>query len=181
MRRFSLLLVVLLLCGCSSEAGVTEGLRLRKELLSSAGCTFDMLIHADYGQAIYDFKVRCSAGAMEFALVEPENIAGIGGYIEAGSGHISFDDVVLALPPLAEGELMPVFAPWIFLNTLRQGYIKDQGTLEDKIVLTIMDSYEEDALMLRVYLDEQGLPSFCDVFWQGRGVLSMRVENFCFL
>ena len=183
MRRFSLVLVMLFLCGCSS-VGQEEGLRLRKDILTSQGCSFEMTIHADYGQAVYDFEVSCTAdavGTVSFELIEPESISGIGGKIEAGSGQLTFDELVLALPTLAEGELMPVYAPWIFLNTLRHGYIKDQGVMDDRIVLTIMDSYEEDALMIRLLLDENGLPDSCDVYWQGRSVLSMEVENFRFL
>ena len=175
MRRIGCLFcMMLILCGCSEQLSET-GVRFRKRILESNGCSFNMSIYANYGSDAYEFVVFCKAdayGTLSFEIIEPTSISGIGGQFDVGSGQLMFQDVVLALPSLADGEIMPVYAPWIFLNTVRTGYIKDEGKQNALVVLTIMDSFEDDALLLRVYMNTDELPVACDVFWQGRSVLS---------
>lgn len=183
MRRiFCLVIALLTLSGCSpGRTDPIDGMKLRRNLLESNGCSFDMQICANYGEACYDFSVSCvsdSSGNIHFEVLKPETIQGIKGRIDAGNGQLAFEDVVLALPSLADGELMPVYAPWIFLNTLRNGYMKDQGIVDGLLCMTIMDSFADDALLLRIYLNSSGIPVNCDIFWKGRSSLSIKIENF---
>ena len=87
----------------------------------------------------------------------------------------------MAFPLLAEGQVSPVSAPWLLMKTLRSGYLTSCGTEDGTLRLSIDDSYEDDALHLDIWLNEEELPKHGEILWQGRRILSVAVENFRFL
>lgn len=177
-------ILLLFLCGCSqSENCLNKGLELRDKLLRT-GCSFEAKITADYGETVRQFTLQCTAdteGSVSFTVIQPESICGITGRLSERSGELTFDEAALAFPLLADGELSPVSSPWIFIHTLRSGYIRSGGMDGGEIRLTIDDSYEEDALQLDIWLDGQDLPKYVQILWQGRSILSMEVCNFTFV
>ena len=183
-RIVSALAVLLLLTGCSREENLLErGITLR-ERLSREGCQFQAGVEADFGEMTYSFLMDCqvdSQGPLSFKVVSPETIADITGVISAGKGTLTFDGTLLAFPLLADGEISPVSAPWLLMHTLRGGYLHAAGKEEEGLRLTVYDSYEEDALCLDIWLNEENIPTFAEVLWQGRRILSIRVENFVFV
>ena len=118
---------------------------------------------------------------MYFSIISPEAIAGIAGSIHGGKGNLSFLDSVLAFPLLADGEVSPVSAPWLMLNSLRGGYLHTAGADGELYRITVFDSYEEDSLQLDVWLDGDNLPVYGEILWRGRRVLSMEVKDFAFV
>lgn len=185
MKRLAILLVVcIVMCGCGGqEDALSCGLSLREKMLSH-GCSFTAEITADYGDKTYAFSMGCTAdtdGTLKFIVTAPESIAGISGTITKDAGYLTFDDAALAFPLLADGEASPVSAPWILVNTLRSGYLSSAGMEDSCIRLTIHDSYEEDALQLDIWLDEDEVPIQSDIIWQGRRVLSVTVKDFTFV
>ena len=182
MKKLSVLLIVLLfLGGCSGKQEELErAMTLRAKLLASE-CSFDAKITADYGDKLYVFAMACqgdSRGNLTFTVTEPESIAGITGIISQDGGRLTFDDTALAFPLMADDQLTPVSAPWIFLKTLRGGYLTSANTEEELLRLTIDDSYEEDALQLDIWLDGQNLPVQSDILYDGRRILTVQVSNF---
>jgi len=161
-----------------------QAIALRERMLQSQGCSFSAAVTADYGEKVYQFRTDCSAdreGNLVFSVIEPDSISGISGRITQKSGQLTFDDVVLAFELLADGEISPVSVPWILVNTLRGGYLASCGPDTDGLRLTILDSYDEDALQMDIWLDEDGIPAYAEILWQGRRILSVNVENFAFL
>ena len=183
-RLYSLILSVILLCGCAArEDCMQRGLDLREKLLQQS-CSFAAQITADYGDKIYTFRVGCTAdagGDVSFVVLAPESISGIMGGIKGDSGYLEFDDTVLAFPLLADGELSPVSAPWLLIKTLRSGYMAAAGMDGDELLLTLNDSYETDALQVDVWLNQESEPLHADYLWQGRRVLSVEIEDFMFV
>lgn len=180
-RILSVCLVLMLISGCDSSDDMTEILRFRESLLQAEGCTFQAKIAADYGTDIYRFSVDCTAdreGNIVFTVTAPESISGISGRISASGGQLTFDDTVLGFPLLADGELSPVSCPWIFLNSLRSGYLTSCGAVADGLRLTVNDSYEEDALQLDIWMNDTFTPYYAEILWQGRRVLTLEVDNF---
>lgn len=182
MKKLSVLLIVLLfLGGCSGKQEELErAMTLRAKLLASE-CSFDAKITADYGDKLYVFVMACqgdSRGNLTFTVTEPESIAGITGVISQDGGKLTFDDMALAFPLMADDQLTPVSAPWIFLKTLRGGYLTSANTEEELLHLTIDDSYEEDALQLDIWIDGQNLPVQSDILYDGRRILTVQVSNF---
>ena len=182
MKKLSVLLIVLLfLGGCSGKQEELErAMTLWAKLLASE-CSFDAKITADYGDKLYVFAMTCqgdSRGNLAFTVTEPESIAGITGILSQDGGKLTFDDMALAFPLMADDQLTPVSAPWIFLKTLRGGYLTSANTEEELLHLTIDDSYEEDALQLDIWLDAQNLPVQSDILYDGRRILTVQVSNF---
>lgn len=154
---------------------------LRSSLLKASSCTFDASVTADYGDALYEFAMECQAddrGDVTFTVSEPEPVSGITGTISNKGGQLTFDDTALAFDLMADGQVSPVSAPWLFLKTLRGGYLTAAGMEEDLLRLTIDDSYEDDALKLDIWLDEGNLPTRAEVLYGGRRILTLNVTNF---
>ena len=183
-KLFLFAAVLLILTGCKNqESYIQRGMDIR-DRVTQKRCAFTACITADYGQSSYTFVMECrsgDSGDLSFVVKVPEAISDISGRLTADSGFLTFDDVALAFPLLADGEISPVSAPWIFLNTLRNGYLVAAG--EDGVLyrLTLRDSYEDDALHVDVWIDEDNIPQRAEILWQGRSVLSLHIEEFVFV
>ncbi len=184
MKRVLILCLAVLLTGCAaSDKALSRAMTMRQQLQNS-GCSFDCTVTADYGSVIHSFTMRCAAdqqGTLTFEVQSPESISGITGTIEKNKGKLTFDDKALAFDLLADGQLSPVSAPWVLIHTLRGGYLASCAEIEDGLLLSIDDSYEEDPLRLDIRMDEDGKPKTAEILWQGRRILSMEVENFEFV
>lgn len=176
------LILISTLTGCASEETLLhKATDLRKRILESEACVFHAVITADYVEAIYTFQMDCTAdqtGKMSFTVTDPETIAGISGAISENQSELTFDDQVLVFPMLSEGQLTPVSAPWIFLNTLRGGYLTGCSKEGDGFCIYIDDSYEEYPLHLLIQTDKDMVPVFAEIIWQEQRVLSIDVRNF---
>lgn len=184
-RVLAVAIVLLTCCGCGrTPSEMNRALALRERVLSTNECTFTTTVTADYGDKIYTFKMDCRAdisGAVTFTVTEPETISGICGILSDGEGKLTFDDQALFFETLADGQVSPVSAPWLFIHTLRSGYIKSSGKESHGIVMQIDDSYEEKALQLNIWTDQKDLPVYVEIFWQGMRIVSMNVDNFTFV
>ncbi len=184
-RMLAITIILLLCCGCSRvDSQMNRALALRERILNSEGCTFTTNITSDYGDRIYTFSMDCRAdasGAVDFTVTAPETISGICGVLTEGEGKLTFDDQALFFEMLADGQVSPVSAPWLFMNTLIGGYIKACGREDRGLLIQIDDSYKEKALQLNIRTDQNDLPVSAEIFWQGMRIVSMDVENFTFV
>lgn len=183
MKKLWCLVTILFLFGCNGETTeMSRALSLREKLIQSECCSFDAKVTADFGDKIYTFDLSCSSdqnGNLNFSVISPESISGIGGVISKDGGKITFDeDRAIAFPLLAEGELTPISAPWVLYTTLRSGYLTSCGREGDAIRVTLNDSYEDEALQVDVWLNEADLPETAEIFWQGRRILTIQLANF---
>ncbi len=182
MKRILVLLsCFLFLSGCGSQNGTDRAMTLRQKLLACSGCSFDVTVTADYSDVIYTFAMQCEVKENEdlsFTVKEPESISGITGIITGEEGQLTFDSTVLAFSKLADGQITPVSAPWVFIHTLRSGYIRSCSETQDGAMLIIDDSYEEDPLQLDIWLNGQDVPVSAEILWQGRRIVSLEIENF---
>ena len=177
--------LVIFLLGCSSKAGSVEpGLLLRQKIKQGNGCSFDAIITADYGKVIYTFKLICQSdalGNLSFTVAEPDSIAGVQGVIKDESGSLTFDDHVLAFEMLADNQITPICAPWLFLKSVLSGYIRSCENKSDLIHLVIDDSFKEAELQVDLYLKKDNIPVQADIMWNGKRIICLRVENFTIL
>lgn len=183
-RIVAIFLLVVLLAGCAAEGEMDRAMAFRAKLLSGQGASFDARITADYGDKFYTFLLHCQTdaqGNLTFAVKEPQTIAGITGSVAQGSGKLTFDDHALAFDLMADGQVTPVSGPWVLMKALRSGYLTSCGEEGDALRLAVDDSYAEDALHLDVWLGSGDLPIRGEIFWQGRRILSMDIENFTIL
>lgn len=183
-RFMAIICAVVMLAGCKSTGKtVDKALALRDKLLKSNGCSFYAVINADYGEKIYTFSMDCTTdkeGNLTFTVKKPATIEGITGKISAAGGAITFDDKVLAFQTMADEQVTPVSAPWLLIKTLRGGYLKGCTGGDDSYQIFIDDSYEEDSLQLTVNVTGDK-PTSAEIFWKGRRVVTVTVENFAYL
>ena len=177
-------LVLMLLAGCSDTSQQMDRVMTLRGILQQRNVAFDASVTADYGNKVHTFAMHCQAdpqGNLKFTVTEPETIAGISGTVAKDSGRLTFDDKILAFDILADDLISPVSGPWVLLETLRGGYLTSCSQEGELLRVAIDDSYEENALHLEVWLDSQNIPRQCEIYWQGRRLLSMDVENFTFV
>lgn len=182
MKKLGLwLLLLTMLSGCSENPKeMEEGLALRTRLLNASSFVFDSDVTADYGDELHQFSVSCRAdreGNVDFTVSAPETIAGITGNITDDGGKLTFDDTALHFELLNDGQLSPVSAPWVLVKTLRSGYLTAACQEEGGLRLTVDDSYEDDALTLDIWLDEQNMPKRAEILCDGRRILTLTVKN----
>ena len=179
-----ILFISILFSGCSSADGTIDtAVSLRNKLQESNGCSFSATVNADYGDKIYKFSMDCTSdkeGNLSFVVTKPDTISGITGRISAQGGGITFDDKILAFQTLADGEISPVTAPWVFLNSLRGGYIRGCAYSDGSYQIEIDDTYEEDALRLNIWV-VNNLPVNGEIFWKGRRAIAFTVDGFVYL
>lgn len=184
-RLIAVLCICFLLTGCTGhDQELERAMSLRAKLLSQEGVTFDATVTADYGDKTYTFSMNCKTdnqGNLAFTVTSPEPISGITGLISAGGGKLTFDDTALSFELMADDQLSPVSGPWILIHTLRSGYLTSCALENERVRVAIDDSYEEDALHLDIWLDENDFPAHADILWDGRRLLSIAVTNFAFL
>ena len=183
MKKFAAALCLLLmLTGCSgTDQELRRAMDLRQTLLDSSGCSFLCDITADYGDAIHRFSVDCrgdNQGNLTFTVTAPETISGVTGFISEQGGQIIFGETALQFPLLTDRQLSPVSGPWIFLRTLRSGYLMNAGKEEDLIHVGARDSYEEDALLADLWLGPGDLPQKAEILYRGRKILTLEIQNF---
>lgn len=181
-RLVFLIITGIFLVGCTSPGNdVDIAMQLRKKILESDGCTFRAHITADYEDALYSFVMDCRSeadGSLSFTVIEPQSISGITGAVSAQDGKLTFDDQILLFETIADGQLTPVSAPWVFLTSLRSGYITSCGKDGEGHRIRLNDSYAGNALQLEVWLNNEGLPVDAEILWGGRRFLSLNIEDF---
>ena len=186
MKRWVVAVMLLMvLTGCSAgQDAMDKVLSARTALQAAKGCRFDAVITADYGETLHTFRLACETdqnGTLYFAVTSPDTISGVTGTISREAGNLTFDDQILAISLLADGQLSPVSGPWIVVNTLRSGYISSCGWDGENLLASIDDSYADDALHVDVTLSSAGIPLFAEILWQGRRILSVELEYFEYL
>ena len=181
-RIAAVLTLLLLLAGCGTHNGdLDRAVSLRNKLVKSNGLEFDAVITADYGDKIHKFSMRCTSDALgniKFTVTDPATIAGISGLISEDGGKLTFDKEALAFQLLADGQIAPVAAPWILMNTLIGGYLTACGEDGAGLRISIDDSFKGDPLHIDIWTDADDYPCRGEVLWQGRRILSMEVSNF---
>lgn len=173
--------VMVLFTGClGNNEELDRAMALRAELLCH-DCSFNAEITADYGDEQYTFGVYCEGdtkGNLGFAVTSPETISGIRGVTANDTGKLTFDDAALEFPLMADDQVTPVSAPYLLLKSLQGGYVRSVGEEDGLLRVTVDDSYEEDALQLDIWLDENDLPVRAEILYDGRRILTMEVSDF---
>lgn len=182
-KRAIAAICVFLLTGCNADSETERAMALRSELLKAPSSGFQTELTADYGDKSYSFSMDCrfdQMGNMAFQVSAPESIAGIRGSVEGTAGALVFEETVLHFEPIADKLPSPAAAPWILMNTLRSGRICSVCQEEEFLLLSMDDSYEENALRLDIRLNRENVPVYGEILWNNRKIMSMHVSNFVF-
>ena len=175
-RLLVMVLILVCLSGCSKNGSeMDKALALRNKMISGNGCRFTANITADYGDKLYSFVLAChwdGEERLQFEVISPNSISGISGNISGSGGHLTFDDQVLMFEMLADGQITPISAPWIFVKSLNSGYINGCNETTDGLFLQIDDSYLEDTMQLDIRINEQDVPISVEIVWRNKRIIS---------
>ena len=179
-KLIAVLICVGLFGGCSAQKEMAPLQQLKQSLAQSQGCEFDALIVSQSEGRVYQFTLHCIArdGALQFEVVSPESIKGIGGTVAAGGGKLRFEDVLLAFPLLADGDVSPVIAPWLFMDSLQNGLVRYAKQLDGSVSVSLTNNFRGQEYQADVELSRDGSPDSCQLYWDGRCLLRLRVEGF---
>jgi len=175
-------MIIILLSGCgNSHSPLDQALQLRETILKASTISFCADITADYGSEIYTFQMECtekSEGDMTFTIISPDTIAGITGTISEDQPAFTFDDKILAFPPLADGQITPVMAPHVLLKILRGGYISACSSESDGYCIYLDDSYLENQLHVQVYTNTDFIPIRAEIVYNDYRILSLDISKY---
>lgn len=155
-------------------------MEFRRKLLSCSECSFSAEITADYGDRLHSFSMDCqgdSGGNLRFRVTAPQTLDGISGTLSDTGGKLTFDDTALHFDLLADGQFSPVTAPWIFIKTLCSGYITAAWEEESFLRLSMDDSYQDNALHLDIWLEEDE-PVRGEILYDGKRILTVLMKDF---
>lgn len=180
-RWITVFLIPAMLIGCTPKSRYVDQFdTFRQTLLESSKVAFTAEITADYGEEFYSYVVACTgneSGDLSFEILEPDSISGIQGVVSGDSGHLTFDDHILAFKTITNNRLTPVTSPWIFLKALRSGYITSCGTIDEGYLAVIQDTFFDDTLTLEIsFCDDK--PTGAEIYWNHTRVIRMFIRDF---
>lgn len=183
-RLMIVLLLIAILPGCGTkEPGVDRAMDLRQRM-TAGSFSFQCEVTADYGDRIYVFSMDCVAdatGNIQFKLLQPDTVSGISGSISQHGGKLTFDDQVLLFEPLTQGELTPSIAPWIMVKAIQGGYVRSVENQNSHFEIVIDDYHSGESFKALLTVDQTLYPEMCEIIWNNRRVLSIRINGFQYL
>ena len=181
-RVLFVLFTVVFLGGCKSDSTQMEqALAFRNAVLSADQCTFSAVVTTDYGDSLYTFGMDCISdkdGTLHITITKPETIDGITCTVAGETGKLLFDDKAVLFETLADGQITPVISPWLFMKVIRGGYIAFCERKDNNTELRIDDTFSDVSFSTEVYFDETKTPTFAEILWQGRRIVSIDISNF---
>ena len=79
---------------------------------------------------------------------------------------------------MADGQITPVTAAWVFVKALRGGNVTSCGMEGDDMRVSIDDSYQENALRLDIWFSPDNKPRHAQILWKDHRILSLDVVDF---
>ena len=175
------LIVALLFAGCSNKTDdMDKFISLRNTVLKSK-CSFETSVTTDYGDTVTKFGLTCSAdsaGDMALTVSDPQSISGISCRITGGKGQLTFDDQAVAFEMIADGQITPISAPWLFMKALRGGYVSACSNADPGSMVCVDDSFGDIAFSVDIWLDDRCLPRAAEIIWNGKRIVSMEINSF---
>ena len=185
MRKIFIIVVLCsFLIGCGDNSGMDQAVELRNRLSQNQGISFCCTITADYVDSIRSFQLECEVndvGDVLFRVISPDTISGITGHIDGKNGSFYFENYMVSYPLLADGLLSPVSMPWLVAKALLSGYIRSTSLDDDNIRITVDDTFSGQTLQVDFWIKEDLSIEYCEIIWEGRRLLSMKVESFAWL
>lgn len=188
MRRiwafFESAVLLVFLCACSARDPYAFGRRIQEDLAGARTLAMTAEITADYGDSVYDFRVRyggdCAAGAME--ILAPASVAGLQVRVDAAGVTLLYDGAALETGSLFGDGLTPVSAIPFLLNRWTNGYLTDAYFTgidgADAVCLTWSDGSGTAALTW--FETETGLPIQSEITRDNYTVIRCVFENVSF-
>ena len=182
--KVSIILVLcLLLCGCSAEhSAMQQALDFRSALLAAQSCCFDADVQVHYAEDLFSFGLSCAYhtdSSAEMTVTSPQTISGIHAKIGKGGAQLEYEGTAIALSPLANGNLAPMELPRLLGDCLAGEYISAAGTDGNRFRVTYLHGYDDQELTFDVWFSNDACnPEYCEVSYHGEMLLSAQITDF---
>ena len=180
-----IILSIVFLTGCASaDENLDRAMNLRTTVSKADQVQFQCTVTADYYDEVCSFVIDCAYDEYDqihFEVVEPNTISGISGVIDGKEGQFTFDDQILAFKPMDGGCLSPIFAPWFLLDAIEGGFIHSVSEHKEGYCVTYRDSFQDETLMIEVFLTKDDVPIKCEIYLGERRILLLEIRNFVFV
>ena len=180
-----IILSIVFLTGCTSaDENLDRAMNLRTTVSKADQVQFQCTVTADYYDEVCSFVIDCVYDEYDqilFEVVEPNTISGISGVIDGKEGQFTFDDQILVFKPMDGGCLSPIFAPWFLLDAIEGGFIHSVSEHKEGYCVTYRDSFQDETLMIEVFLTKDDVPIKCEIYLGERRILLLEIRNFVFV
>ena len=150
----------LLLCSCTKGGMNADRMaeKIRSEFLHAGSITMTVDVTADYGDNVYDYRLRFEGGTKDGALtvLSPDTIAGLTARFEDGGLTLVYDGASLDTGRLDSSGLSPIDSLPAMLGQWCDGYIA-QSTFEtmDGVSCAAVTYDVSDSVELRTWFDSE--------------------------
>lgn len=186
MRQVKLLALmtalILTLCGCSGGQTLEEKAdEIQSEYSAWESLSITADITADYGDRVYDFKVKYTGNATEgtIEVLEPELIAGLTAKVSEDGNALIYDGAELSLGDLTASGISPMESIPLMIGQWSKGYIQNvvMDTLDGKDTFAITFTISEKEYLITWFEADSNLPIKAEVYFDNSMVLCCEFEN----
>jgi hypothetical protein len=167
-------------CSGAGRRAEEKMLELRAAMLASDGFTATADIRADYGERVFDFKIKYAGGADggEIAILEPESLAGVTARVADGGASLLYDGAALDTGPLGDG-LSPAGIIPALISEWKTGFVDmlAEEKLGGRDTLAMTSALTESAAQTTWFDEATGMPVRAEAESGGRTVLTVEFEN----
>lgn len=177
-------LTIVLLTACASQEKTLEpAILFRADLLNAKGCSFTAEVTADYGELVYEMTMDCTAsGAVtSITVTAPEPISGITADIANDTGTVTFDGMALDFGVLEDGQLAPLAAPGIAVESWNTAYIASAGEEDGCYRVSYENGYEDEKIIVDTWFSlDDCIPQYVHLRTGARTLVKLKINNFQF-
>lgn len=186
MRQVKLLALMtaltLTLCSCTGGQTLEEkASEIQSEYSAWENLSITADITADYGDRVYEFKVKYTGNDTEgtVEVLEPELIAGLRAKVSEEGSALVYDGAELSLGDLTASGISPMESIPLMISQWSKGYIQNvvTDTLEDKDTFAITFTLSEKEYLITWFEADTNLPVKTEVYFDNSMVLSCEFEN----
>jgi len=180
-RIFAVLMICVLLAGCTGEESVlASAIEFRAALVQAGGCSFRAQIEADFGDRIEAFTADCdfsADGTARLTILAPETLAGITAAVTDSGGKITYDGMSVDFGLLANGNVIPAAAPALTALCWCKEYISAAGWDEDIYRVTYEKDFDEKRLLIDTFF-KNDLPICAEVCYNNQRILKLNISDY---
>ena len=163
---------------CSAETSTDELLgQIRVEYIAAEKLVMTMDVTADYGDRVYEFKLRWTGNdtSGELEVLEPEIIRGLKAQLSPDGKRLVFDGAAFDTGGITENGMSPAEIAPLMIKAWKNGYVSEcsRESIDGKN-LVVMSTDISDTLILRTWFDsETSLPVKAELSEDGYTVITV--------
>ena len=175
------LMIALLLTGCSAASGDTERFAAFRGTVAAAGeISARAVVVADFGDKVHSYTLQYTQNAdgVRVEILEPELLRGITARVDGADTHLEFDGLILDTGELDGDGLTPMSALPAIVESIRSGHVESNWREKDgDNVSLVFEVMITDETSQNLWLDAGSmLPQKAELLSGGRVVITCQFQ-----